>query len=308
MTGQNSITLQQLRHFVAVAATGQVSRAAKRCRISQPSITVSLKNLEAGVGRPLLVRHSEGLRLTAEGECFLRYAENMLDVLAKGLRDVQTPSSSIAGEISIAVTETITGYLLPELIEATQRRFPDVNLKVAERERVIIERDLTKNQIDCAIVLTSNLTKDHSFACETLLRSNRQLWARPDHPLLTRDRLQLSDVAAFDYVLLDMDEHIGVVEDYWTRFGLVPRTIFRSKSIEGVRSLVAQGLGVTILSDLVFRGWSHDAGRLTRKPLTDSVPSMDVGLATNPNAPLGPTQAIVIEFMKSIIKQLGRHC
>ena len=83
--------------------------------------------------------------------------------------------------------------------------------------------------------------------------------------------------------------------------------MFRSKSIEGVRSLVADGLGVTILSDLVYRGWSHDAGRIIRKPLREPIPSMDVGLIKRAAADPTPAAEAAAGVLRMVLKEMARQ-
>ena len=305
MAGTGAVTLQQLRHFVALADNGQVSRAAERCGISQPSMTASLQNLEAAVNARLLLRRRDGLSLSVAGERFLRHAQSVLHTLSEAVDDVRSTDGHVEGCVTIGVTDTITGYLLPALVATVQKQFPAIQLTIVERERSEIERDLLAAAFDFVILLVSNVTRADHLACETLLASPRRLWTSIDHPLAAQDSVSLVDVAKHNYILLDMDEHVETVRRYWEHFAMEPKTVFRSKSIEGVRSLVAQGMGVTILSDLVFRGWSHDSGRIRRKLLSDPVPSMDVGLAMRPGDTLSPAAEAVTAYLRTSIRNLA---
>jgi DNA-binding transcriptional LysR family regulator len=304
MASPASVTVQQLRHFVAVADVGKVSRAADRCHISQPSMTASLQNLEAAVGERLLLRRRDGLRLTLNGERFLRHAHAVLATLSEAVDEVRRPTDAMVGAVTLGATHTIAGYLLPSLIAGARKRFPGIVLTVVERERDDIEGDLLAARFDFAILLTSTLTRADELDCETLLCSPRCLWTSLDHPLALRDTVSLAEVAKHDYVILDMDGHVAITHAYWSRHGLRPRTVFTVKSVEGVRSLVGLGMGVTILSDLVFRDWSHDGKRIRRKTVTDAVPSMDIGLARRPHATLAPAADAVRQYMRSAIRDL----
>ncbi|WP_349293547.1 LysR substrate-binding domain-containing protein [Robbsia betulipollinis] len=98
------------------------------------------------------------------------------------------------------------------------------------------------------------------------------------HPLAVVERVTLAEVVRHAFPMLDMDEHVQTASRYWTQHGLTPSIRFQSKSIEGIRSMVALGSGVTILSDLVYRSWSLEGARIVRRPLAENVPTMDVGI------------------------------
>jgi DNA-binding transcriptional LysR family regulator len=83
--------------------------------------------------------------------------------------------------------------------------------------------------------------------------------------------------------------------------------VFRTKSIEAVRSLVAQNIGVTILSDLVFRPWSHDGGKIRRTVLASTVPSMDLGIAYRRGALLSPAAEASANVLRLLAKTLTRE-
>ena len=271
-------TTKQLQHFIAIAETGQISKAALRCHVSQSSMTASLKVLEQTVGVALFSRHQGGVRLTESGVRFLRYAQKAETTLRQAVAALNERPSAVEGPVRLGVTETISAYVIAPLLGDLNRQFPLLELTVVEMERDQLEQALNDNALDLAILLASNLSPG-TLQCQALVRSPRQLWGHPDHPLMNADRVTLADVARERYILLDMDEHITTVERYWAGFGLQMNAHYRTASIEAVRSLVGSGEGIAILSDLIYRPWSLDGQRILRRPLADSVPSMDVGLA-----------------------------
>ncbi|WP_027800683.1 LysR family transcriptional regulator [Paraburkholderia dilworthii] len=271
-------TLRQVRYFIAVAETGQISKAALRCNISQSSMTIALKGLEDALGTSLFNRHSKGLRLSDAGERFLRHAQQINGAARQAAEDMRERPDPLSGTLRIGVTDTISAYLMPSLRLALKRRFPDLELILSERERVDVEQAIADGVLDLGIVLVSNAALRDDIEGETLLRSARHLWVAPEHPLAGADSVTLEDVSRQDFLLLDMDEHVQTAQRYWERRGLKPSVIFQSKSIEGIRSMVALGIGVTILSDLVYRPWSLEGGRIVRRPVVDAVPTMDVGV------------------------------
>jgi DNA-binding transcriptional LysR family regulator len=211
---------------------------------------------------------------------------------------IQKPGT-LSGVVTIGVTETISGYLVPTLLMQARRLFPLLKITIVENEREGIQQALLKRQIDFALLLISNIDPVEEIAIKTLLRSSRKLWTSVDHPLLEKTAISLRDVAALDYILLDKDEHVQTAEKYWTSHKLRPNVVLTSKSIEAVRSMVAHRLGVTILSDLTYREWSHEGGRIVRRTLSDSIPTMDVGFGFRRGESLLPTVVAIADFLRS---------
>lgn len=271
------ITMRQIEYFLSVADTGQISRSANLCSVSQSSMTIALQNLEDTVGVALLARHAKGVRLTEAGVRFLRHVQQARQSVNQAVLAAQEEPGQIAGVVRIGVTETISAYLLPSMMATLTRRFRNLQVQVTEREREVIEQQLLAGDLDVALLLVSNTALHDDLKCEVILRSPRRLWTPPDHPLLDAQRVTLEDVARENYLLLDMDEHVQTVARYWGKFGVEPRVRMQSKSIEAVRSLVAFGEGVTILSDLVYRPWSLEGNRISKRDLSVPVPTMDVG-------------------------------
>jgi len=301
------VTLRQLEHFVAAAHTGQVSRAATRCFVSQPSLTTSLKNLEALLEVRLFTRHADGLRLTVPGETFLRHAEHVLATLDAAVQESRAATSAVTGRVRIPLTDTISQYLLPRILLPIQRQLPGIELEFIEEPREQIESKLHEGRYELALLLVSNLALVPGIRCETLHRSPRRLWTAMGHPLSARDRVSLKEIEPLPFILLDMDDHVRTVERYWGALGLKPNVVFKSKSIEAVRSLVAQNVGVTILSDLVYRSWSHDGGRIYRTKISQGAPSMDLGLAIRKDATLSKATQAVVTVLRSLSERLNRN-
>ena len=293
------ITLRQIDYFLSVADTGQISHSSNLCNVSQSSMTIALQNLEDAVGVPLLSRHAKGVRLTDAGVRFLRHVQQARQSVREAVLAAQEEPGQISGHARIGMTETISAYLLPSLMSTVTRRFRNLRLEVVERDRETIERQLLDGELDVALLLVSNTALHDDLKGETMIRSPRRLWTPPDHPLLEAQRVTLEDVANENYLLLDMDEHVQTVARYWGKYGVAPRVRMQSTSIEAVRSLVALGEGVTILSDLVYRPWSLEGNRISRRDLSVAVPTMDVGAVWRRNETLSRQVRALLDLFRS---------
>ncbi|MDQ2139078.1 LysR substrate-binding domain-containing protein [Alcaligenaceae bacterium B3P038] len=300
------VTLRQFEYFLALTQTGQVSRAALQCNVSQSSMTIALRNMEQALGVPLFVRHARGLHLTDAGERFVRHAQHVMGAVDRAVDDMRAVADDLQGEVRLGVTETISAYLMPAVIAAVAQRFPNLKIHVVERDRARIEQGLLAGEFDFALAIVSNLTRFDKLQYDTMLRSPRRLWTHPDHALQHASTVSLAAVAQADYVLLDMDEHIETVGKYWGEYGLQPRVRYQSGSLEAVRSLVALQQGVTILSDLVYRPWSLEGRRIMRRDLSDAVPTMDIGGVWRKSDGLSPSSETLMGFLRVSIKALAQ--
>lgn len=290
-------TLKQIRYFVAVARASQFSRAAKELNVSQSALTTAVKELEVTIGSSLFERTAGGVVLTQEGNIFIDHAGRILAVLDEAVRSPARRRDSVRGSIRLAMTYTVAGYYLPPFIEQFSRAFPGVTLQLVEAPRNAIEDGLVSGSFDLAVMLTSNIQDQEGLAYETLLRSRRRLWLSAQHALLKQPSVALADVAEHPYIMLTVDEASNTAQRYWNRTSYRPKTILRTSSVEAVRSMVASGMGVTILSDMVYRPWSLDGRRVEVMPLADDIPTMDVGIAWTRDVELNAACRAFQDFM-----------
>ena len=184
-------------------------------------------------------------------------------------------------------------------MSAFSRAFPNISLQPLEATRSEIEAGLVAGVYDIAVLLTSNIADQEGLGYETLIRSRRRLWVCTSHGLLDRGEIHLSDLVKEPYIMLTVDEAANSAQRYWNRSGSRPLTYLRTSSVEAVRSMVANGMGVTILSDMVYRPWSLEGLRVEAVSLASQVPSMDVGLVWAVNAELSDPARAFADFLRT---------
>lgn len=290
-------TVRQLQYFLAAAECGQISRAAKDMNVTQSSITIAIQDLESRLGYKLFHRKSQGVELTMAGRLFHHHAASAL----AGVEDLMTlsPASEqqAGGHVRIGITDTIAGYYLPRVWKDIKRNAPKLELQVTELARGQIEQGLLERQFDLGIVLTSNVRNIQAFEIETLLTSQRQLWLGTGHRLVSAETVSLTQLVDEPYFLLQTDDHEHTMNSNWGRHGFQPKVVFRSYSIEAVRSLVAAGLGIAILSDMIYRAWSLEGQRILRKPLVEGIETMDTGIIWPKAEPLSRPAKLFVEIL-----------
>ena len=292
-----SLSLRQIRYFIATAETGQVSRAAIDLHVSQSAITTAIKGLEEMLGTKLFERQSHGVALTYEGNQFLQHAKHIMATVDEALQMSGRANTNIAGRIRLAVSYTVAGYFLPAYLPRFARGFPNIEIRLSETDRARIEEGIIDGTFDLSLILTSNLANQEDISYENLIHSRRRLWTGVNHRFLNRPAVTFQDVASEPYIMLTVDEASNTALRYWNQTPYRPRVIFKTSSVEAVRGMVASGMGVSILSDMVYRPWSLEGRRLEVISLADKIPDMNVGLAWARNTERSPASNAFCEFM-----------
>ena len=292
-----SLTIRQLRYFIAAAETGQVSHAAMELNISQSAVTAGIQGLEASLGVRLLARGAQGVSVTPEGARFLSRAKAIIAAVEEASRSPLGEETQASGRLRVGLTYTVAGYFMARHYAAFRRIYPGITLELSEQPRAAIENALLTGGLDLAVMLTSNLANAQDLASETLFRSRRRVWLPSDHRLLAATEISLHDVAREPYVMLTVDEASRTAGRYWDQHGLTPKVVFSTSSVEAVRSMVAAGMGLTILSDMVYRPWSLEGQRIEQRQTVEPVPSMDVGLTWLNGRPLSAPAQVFRSFL-----------
>ncbi|AZY50623.1 LysR family transcriptional regulator [Bordetella avium] len=291
-----SLTLKQLKYFVAAAELGQISQAAIQLSISQSAVTTAIRELEDAVGSSLFDRGATGVTLTNTGRAFLNHAYHILSSVDEAL-NMNGASEGAAGRLLLAASYTVIGYFLPYHLNRLSQLHPQLDIQLHELNRNAIEEGLIAHRYDMAVLLTSNVVNPE-LAVEHFFGSPRRLWVPARHPLLSRDTVTLEDVAREPFIMLTVDEAAHTALRYWADTPFRPDIRLRTSSVEAVRSMVANGGGVAMLSDMVYRPWSLEGRRIETIQLKDPIPPMNVGLAWRRGTELSPAMRAIRDYFR----------
>jgi LysR family hydrogen peroxide-inducible transcriptional activator len=241
--------LQQLRYFCAVADTNSFSRAAEQCHVSQPSLSQQILKLEDELGARLFDRLGRSVRLTELGKAFLPRARSVLHELAAAKGDVVERQQSIGGPLTIGVIPTVAPYFLPPLLASFSRKFPQVELTIAEEITPVLLDRLRAGSIDLAVLALP--IRGNDFESFPLL-TERLFAALPkQHKLARRSSLRLADLRLDPFLLL-RDGHcfretsIAACD----RARLHPRIVFESGHFSSLLAMVGAHMGVSIVPEM----------------------------------------------------------
>lgn len=242
----------QLRYFLAVAQTGSFTQAARQCNVSQPSLSIQIAKLEEELGGPLFERTRKGGRLTARGETFLPRAKAILEQMESAREDAKALSGLTLGKVGLGCMPTTGAHLLPPILTAFRKAYPKIQVHLKEESSPDLARDLEQGEIELAIMDEAGLRPglDH----QAILSEELLLALPAKHPLAGKSHLSLKQVAEEPFILMKSGHGFRQITlDLYRKAGLEPRVVFESGGIETVQAMVAAGLGISLVPQMVAK-------------------------------------------------------
>jgi LysR family hydrogen peroxide-inducible transcriptional activator len=244
--------LHQLRYFVAVAQTGNFSRAAERCHVSQPSLSQQILKLEHRLGQALFHRLGRRVVLTDAGRLLLDRAAVVLATVDDAERCLRGGEESQRGRLALGAIPTIAPYLLPRTLQKFVSQCPQVELAVREDVTQNLVQAVVEGELDLAVVALP--LADDRLQSETLLSEPLLLALAPGHPLSRRRRIGVGDLAGERFILLNEMHCLGdQVLSFCRANACQPQIACRSAQIGTIQALIALGQGISLLPDMARR-------------------------------------------------------
>lgn len=268
-----SVELRHLRYFAAVADELSFTRAAQRLRISQPPLSQQIRDLEAILKTPLLLRTSRRVELTAAGEALHARARSILDQVDAAVREAASIGGGEQGRIVIGATGSILRGGLADLLAAYRHEFPDVTTRLFEQAPKLQLRALQEKNIDVSFV---RLRADgEGLASEPAWREKVVVAMSNIHRLAGRKRLALKDLRDEEYVALapESSEFAASIRDCCVAAGFLPRVAHEVVDAQSITGLLAAGFGVALVPASIAR---FTTSEIRFRSLGASAPAADV--------------------------------
>lgn len=239
------ISLRLLRYFAAAAETGSTTAAARQLNVSQPSISVAIRELEALFEEALFARDAgTKMALTRFGARKLAEARQLL--IAANAFEADDGGDAASGEVHIGVFTTLAPVYLPVLLRIARIRFPNLTVRFVEGNLVELEEWLHSSRIELALTYDVGLPAEIELEPLASLRPYA-LVPNASRLAKTRGGISLYELAKEPLILIDLPHSREFLMAPFWQCGLAPEVRYRATSIELVRSMVANGLGVSLL-------------------------------------------------------------
>ena len=277
-----SLTLRQFRYFEALARHGHFGRAAEVCAISQPALSMQIKEMEAALGTDLFERAARQVRLTHFGEAFALRVRDILrsvDELGDLARAAQ---DGLVGRLRIGVIPTVAPYLLPGLIGNLARMNSDLDIHVRETVTPRLLRELADGRLDTAIVA---LPVSEPSLTEVALFSEDFVLVRPaedaDKPVPSREILREMRLLLLEEGHCFRDQALS----FCALQAAVSRELLDASSLATLVQMVGAGMGVTLLPEMAVMVETR-AAAVSVARFAGVQPSRTIGMVWRRTSPL----------------------
>lgn len=290
----NGLTMKHLRYFEALARIGHFGRAAESCAISQPALSVQIRELEELVGVPLVERGGRRIRLTGLGEEFAERTRAILRSVDE-LEDLgRAAHGPIAGRLRLGVIPTVAPYLLPDIIKSLARLYPGIDPRPREAITQRLIEDLTEAKLDAAIVA---LPISEPALKEISLFEEEFVLVRPledaAKPVPSSDRLHEMRLLLLEEGHCFRDQALSVCN---IGAGSV-RDLMEGSSLSTLVQMVGAGIGVTLIPQMAVDTETRSAA-VCVSALAEPRPTRTIGMVWRKSNPLSAQLATIAGIIR----------
>ncbi|MEW2252807.1 LysR family transcriptional regulator [Streptomyces sp. NPDC006975] len=281
MTAPVGYTLVQLRYFLVAAERGSMTEAAAELHIAQSAVSAAVYNLERDLRVQLFIRRrGRGLTLTPAGERLRQQARDLLARAREVEREARGEGETLSGPVAVGCFVTLAPLYLPSLFSECTRRHPGIQIEVLEDEADQLVHALTSGRIDFALTYGLGLAAEPELRSETIALAPAYVIVPADHALAGQGSVELAELSAEPLVLLDLPHSRDYFRSLVAATGTAPDVRYRTRSYETVRSLVARGLGYSVLNQRPATSRTYGGGEVAELELRDGGPALEVKIAT----------------------------
>ena len=292
--------LPQIEAFLEVAREQNLSRAARRLFVSQPTLTARLQGLEAGLGEQLFVRTRRGMRLTEAGEAFLPFAEHAVQALADGRERLDELRRGAAGRLVLGAPPTVSTYALPGLLARFHAEHPSVRLTVKTGTSEEVLDMVLHDQVQLGVM---RALSHPDVVSVPVYADVLVLIAGPGHRLAGRRRVHLADLVGEVLVLFGRSSSFRDFTTAAFRQAGALGSVMELDNVEAAKKVVERGLGVAQVPYSAVRD-ELATGQLVHLDLADATP-VRREIAAVRRADAGPPSGTVAVFL-TMLEELAR--
>lgn len=296
--------LRQLRYFVEVAEREHISEAAEHLHVAQSAISRQIANLEDELGTVLFERVGRNVKLTPIGKIFLEHSVTALKAIDFAVKQVEEYLDPAKGTIKIGFPTSLASYVLPTVISAFKKEYPDVLFHLRQGSyRYLIEA--VKNRELNLAFLGPVPAKDESINSTILFSENIHALLPANHSLVKKEKLNLIDLRKENFVLFPEGYILNeVVVDACRSAGFVPTVTSEGEDMDALKGLVAAGIGITLLPESSLY---DSTPRFTVKmPIESPNITRTVGVIYPTNRELAPSEQVFLKFVNTFFSRLNR--
>ncbi|HEY4390909.1 MAG TPA: LysR family transcriptional regulator [Paenibacillus sp.] len=297
--------LRQLQYTLQIAEEKNFSRAADKLHIAQPSLSQQLSKLEQELGVKLFQRNTSAVELTYAGESFIEHARKIMDAVKELRQEMDDISQLRAGRVVIGSMPITGSHLLPYVLPAFKSAYPDIDIILREDTSLNLEKLTAGGGTDLSLL--SLPLQEPTLTYEPIGEEPIELAVPPQHPLASqsanRSGVSLKQLKDEPFIVLKKGQGFRKITiDLCHQAGFEPNVVFESNNIETVQSLVAAGMGITLVPHFIARAKRSELIPVYL-PLSDPAPSRTLVIAYRKGRYLSKAAEAFIETFKRILAE-----
>ncbi|AVQ81545.1 MULTISPECIES: LysR family transcriptional regulator [unclassified Variovorax] len=251
-TLEKTLNLDQLRSFVLVIETGSFSAAADRLGISQPAVSLQVRQLERRLSVRLIERVGKRAKATPAGMELLRHAQHIGSAVENAVDALADHASGVTGRVRLGTGATACLHFLPAVLRTLREQFPALSVVVSTGNTEDQARKVEENSLDLALVTLP--AAGRALAAMPVLEDEFVAIGRADVAPL-KARVAPADLGALPLVLFEPAANTRKLVDRWfAADGLQPQPVMELGSVEAMKEMVAAGLGYAIVPGMSMAG------------------------------------------------------
>lgn len=295
-----NVTLRQMRYFEALAQHRHFGRAADACAVSQPALSVQIKELEEALGVQLVERGARQVRLTSLGEDLAQRVRGILRSVDELGELARASRDGLAGRLRIGVIPTIAPYLLPSIVGTLTRQYPEADIRVRETVTPKLLEELGEGRLDTAIVALP--VSEPSYE-EVPLFSEDFVLVRPGEdagtPVPGPDGLREMRLLLLEEGHCFRDQALS----FCNMQSAAPRELLDGSSLSTLVQMVSAGIGVTLIPEMAVPVETRSAV-VSVSRFRDPQPSRTIGMIWRRSNPLARQLMQVAEVVRQAAESL----
>ena len=290
------LNLNHLHTFALVIEHASFSGAAERQGLTQPAVSLQIRQLETRLNLKLIERVGKRVKPTSAGNTLLEHIGRIDAVVEEALLDLSSHAQGIAGQVAIGTGATACIHLLPPILQSLRRQFPALDVRVSTGNTEGILRAVEENRLDLALVTLP--AAGRSLSVSPLLKEDFVAIfsaEQADFP----GSLTPESLASMPLVVFEAGSSTRLLIDEWyLQAGLRVKPVMELGSIEAIKEMVAAGLGYSIVPAMSVAATHHRRG-LRVEPLNPSL-SRTLGIVLRQDKPVGKALRQVLDALRTL--------
>ncbi len=288
--------LRQLEYFQMVCRVGNITRAAERLHVSQPSVSNAIIKLENELGITLFNRQKKQISLTNEGNIFLQRVEQILNLIKDAKAEMNDYGQLKKGLLRLGIPPMIGTFLFPPIFMNFTKLYPEIELNIIESGSMTLRQMIEEGELDLGIVIISEASE--LLDTRPILESEIVVCFNKDHRLSNKKQIAWEDLRDEPIIMLkDGFYSSSQIMAQFKTLNIQPDVVLSSNQLETVKSLISNGVGVSFLFREIVEHEQNIISLPLQKPMKENI-----GLAWRKDKYLTNASRTLIDFISNFYK------